>query len=137
MLHDWRMARVAHQLELAHGRRHGGRTHFIGIRFLGEIIHGDVGPHIAAEINQDGIDPALRVEELGHPVVRLDLRRVRIELEPEALDEKSFAAHLDEPELPDVDLLTLLMMSRSNLVLHKDDRAIERMLKLNSNTLAT
>lgn len=34
--------------------------------------------------------------------------------------------------LPDVDLLTLLMMSRSNLVLHKDDRAIERMLKLNS-----
>ena len=26
-------------------------------------------------------------------------------LEPEALDEKSFAAHLDEPELPDVDLL--------------------------------
>jgi undecaprenyl diphosphate synthase len=26
-------------------------------------------------------------------------------IEPEALDEKSFAAHLDEPELPDVDLL--------------------------------
>jgi undecaprenyl diphosphate synthase len=26
-------------------------------------------------------------------------------LEPEALDEKTFAAHLDEPELPDVDLL--------------------------------
>ena len=34
--------------------------------------------------------------------------------------------------LPKVDLLTLLMMSRSNLVLHKDDKAIERMLKLNS-----
>lgn len=34
--------------------------------------------------------------------------------------------------LPDVDLLTLLMMSRSNQVLHKDQGAIERMLKLNS-----
>jgi hypothetical protein len=34
--------------------------------------------------------------------------------------------------LPDVDLLTLLMMSRSNQVLHQDQGAIERMLKLNS-----
>ncbi len=34
--------------------------------------------------------------------------------------------------LPKVDLLTLLMMSRSNQVLHKDQGAIERMLKLNS-----
>ncbi|MEN3974663.1 hypothetical protein [Emcibacter sp. SYSU 3D8] len=34
--------------------------------------------------------------------------------------------------LPDVELLTLLMISRSNQVLHKDQGAIERMLKLNS-----
>ncbi len=34
--------------------------------------------------------------------------------------------------LPPVELLTLLMMSRSNQVLHKDQTAIERMLKLNS-----
>ncbi len=52
---------------------HGRRPHLACLDLLFEILHGDVGPHIATEINEDNID-AFAVVEIGrHVVVVLNL----------------------------------------------------------------
>ena len=54
--------------------RHGTGSHFTRLDFLLEIIHGNVRPNVAAQINQDGVD-ALQVVKVGRQVVVVfDLR---------------------------------------------------------------
>ena len=44
-----------------------------GYDLLLKIIHRDIGPHIAAEIDQDGVDALHGLEERGQVVVVFDL----------------------------------------------------------------
>jgi hypothetical protein len=43
----------------------------------------DVAPHVLREVEQDGVDPAEIVEHLGVGIVRLDLGRDLVQLEPD------------------------------------------------------
>ena len=52
-----------------------------------EVADRDVAPEIAAKIDQDRIDTGTRIEVLGVPIVRLDLRGVGIERESQRFDE--------------------------------------------------
>ena len=36
--------------------RHSGGANFTGLDFLFEVVHGDVGPHVAVEVKDDVID---------------------------------------------------------------------------------
>ena len=55
--------------------RHGGGSHFPFPDLLLEIVHGDVGPDIPVQIDQDGVDTLQPVKEGGHMVVMLYLGR--------------------------------------------------------------
>ena len=54
---------------------------------LPEVAERHVAPDVAIEVDQHRVGARDRVEELGHVVVRLDLRRVRIELEAQTVDD--------------------------------------------------
>ena len=53
--------------------RHGGRADLAGHGLLLEVAEGDVAPHVAVEIDEDGVEARDGVEQLGDVVVRLDL----------------------------------------------------------------
>src|SRR5208283_5945384 len=55
--------------------------------FLREVTDRDVAPHVAAEAEQDRVDPHHDPEQLGDKIVALDLRGQRIPGETEPLDE--------------------------------------------------
>ena len=50
-----------------------------------EVAQRDVAPGVARPVDQDGVGARHRVEQLGDPVVRLDLDRVRVERQAQAL----------------------------------------------------
>ena len=56
-----------------HLMRHGRGTHFPFLDLLLEVLHGDIGPHIPVQVDQDGIDPFQPVEQGSHMVVVLYL----------------------------------------------------------------
>ena len=60
---------------------HGGRTNFAGDGFLFEVVQGDITPHIAIEVDQDGVKARHAVKQLRNVVMRLDLRGVRVPLD--------------------------------------------------------
>jgi hypothetical protein len=64
--------------------RHRRRPDLAFLDALAEVTEGDVAPNVAIEIDEHRVGARDRIEQLGHVVVRLDLRRVGIELEPEA-----------------------------------------------------
>ncbi|CAM2144420.1 Glutathione s-transferase protein [Paraburkholderia tropica] len=65
--------------------RHRRRTDFAGLQLLLEVAERDVAPHVAVEVEQDRVRARDGVEQFGHVVVRLDLDRVRVEREFQAL----------------------------------------------------
>ena len=67
--------------------RHGGRADLAGHGTLLEVTQRDVAPDVTIEVDQDGVEAADGIEQLGDVVVRLDLGSVRVEGQPEALDE--------------------------------------------------
>ena len=67
--------------------RHRRRADLALLRLLPEVAERDVAPEVAVEVEQDRVGARDRVEQLGDAVVRLDLRRVRIELEAEPVDD--------------------------------------------------
>ena len=58
--------------------RHGGGADFAGDGALLEVAQGNVTPHIAVEVDQDGVEAGHGVEQLGDIVVRLDLGGVGV-----------------------------------------------------------
>ncbi len=58
--------------------RHGRGADLALDGLLPEIAHGNVGPHVAVKIEQDVVPPRHGVKQLGHVVVRFDLRGQRI-----------------------------------------------------------
>src|ERR1019366_7821601 len=54
-------------------------------RLLHEVAEADVAPGVARPVDEDRVATLEGIEQLGHGVVRLDLRRIRIEGEAEAL----------------------------------------------------
>src|SRR6056297_144586 len=52
---------------------HGRRAYFSLFDFLLKIIHGNVGPHISIQIDQNGIDALEAIEQSRHVVVMLNL----------------------------------------------------------------
>ena len=67
--------------------RHRRGADFAGEHALPEVAERDVAPHVAAQIDQHRVDARERIEVLGHPVVRLDLRGVWIPGETQRFDE--------------------------------------------------
>ena len=53
--------------------RHGGGAGFSFLDLLLEILHRDITPDVAVEIDQDGADPFQVVEESSHVIVVIDL----------------------------------------------------------------
>ena len=45
------------------------------------MVQRDVAPHIAIEVDQDGVEAGDAVEQLGNIVMRLNLRGVRVPLD--------------------------------------------------------
>ena len=64
--------------------RHGGRADLARLGLLLEVADADVAPHVARQVDQDGVGSGHRVEQLGHVVVRLDLDAVGLEGEAQA-----------------------------------------------------
>src|SRR5690606_2226116 len=58
--------------------RHGGGADLAGHGLLLEVAEGDVAPHVAVEVDQDGVEAGDGVEQLGDVVVRLDLGGVGV-----------------------------------------------------------
>ena len=55
---------------------HGARTDFARLDLLFEVFHRDVRPHVAAGVDQDGVDALHVVEDRREVVVMLDLRGI-------------------------------------------------------------
>src|SRR5579872_1805344 len=75
------------EIDWIHLMRHDRRTGLAFDGALAEVSDRNVTPHVAAETEQNGIDARDRREHLRDEVVTLDLRRERIEDEPESFDE--------------------------------------------------
>mmetsp|Transcript_21877 Transcript_21877/g.72489 ORF Transcript_21877/g.72489 Transcript_21877/m.72489 type:complete len:335 (-) Transcript_21877:125-1129(-) len=73
-------------VDRVHLVRHRRRADLARHDALLEVAEGDVPPHVAREVDQDGVEASYRVEERRDEVVRLDLRRVRVVHQPEGLD---------------------------------------------------
>src|SRR5574344_2794174 len=59
--------------------RHGRGADFTGDSLLLEVTQRNVAPHIAIEVEQDGVKAGNRIKQLGNVVVRLDLGGVGVE----------------------------------------------------------
>ena len=64
--------------------RHGARPDLAGAQFLFEITQRHVAPDVAREVNQNRVGARHCVKQLGHVIVRLDLRAVGLKLQPQA-----------------------------------------------------
>src|SRR4029453_10200440 len=60
---------------------HRRRSDFALVRLLPEVTERDVAPEVAVEVEQNRVRARDGVEKLRDAIVRLDLRRVRIEFE--------------------------------------------------------
>ena len=63
--------------------RHGARADLALPDAMAKVTQRDVAPEVAVEIEHDRVDACERVEQSREPVVRLDLRRVGVEIETE------------------------------------------------------
>ena len=75
------------EIDRVHLVRHGGGTDLARLHLLREISQRDIAPHVAVEIEQDAVGACIGIEQLGSPIVRLDLRRIGVEFQAEVLDE--------------------------------------------------
>ncbi len=67
--------------------RHGRTADFAIDRALLEIAQRDIAPEVAAEADEDGVEPGHVVEELGDEIMRLDLGGGRARLQAEIADQ--------------------------------------------------
>ena len=77
--------------------RHGRAAHFAFLDLLLEVTQRDIAPHVAVQVDQDGVHPAHRLEQLGHVIVRLDLDGVRVPGQAQAFNKaggQAFPAHV-------------------------------------------
>ena len=74
--------------------RHGTGTHLAGLDFLLEILHGDIHPEIAVEVDDNGIDTTDGIEDGTHLVVVANLRGVLLTLQPQLLADEAVAEGL-------------------------------------------
>ena len=65
--------------------RHGGRTNFSNLGTLLEVTQGDVGPKVAIHVQQDRVGARNRIKQFRHAIVWLNLNRIWIELQAQAL----------------------------------------------------
>ena len=75
---------------------HGTGAHLAGLDLLFEVVHGDIHPEVAAEVDDDGVDTAHGVEDGAEPVVVADLRGILLTLQAELVGDEGIA------ELPPV-----------------------------------
>lgn len=67
--------------------RHCRRSDLPSDVLLTEVAEADVGPHIAAEVNQDSIHVREDQTLLGDAIMRLNLRSVRVPLDTHVFNE--------------------------------------------------
>ena len=75
------------EIDRIHLVRHRRGSDLAALQLLREVAERDIPPDIAVEVEQDAVGTRIGIEQLRDPVVRLDLRGVRVEFEAEALDE--------------------------------------------------
>ena len=73
------------EVDRVHLVRHRGGTDFTGLQLLVEVAERDIAPDVTVHIDQDRVRAGDFLEEFSHVVVRLDLDRVRIEAEVQAV----------------------------------------------------
>ena len=61
---------------------HGTAAHLASLDTLLEVVHGDVHPEVAVEVDDDGVDAAQGIEECCQVVVVGNLRGVLLALQP-------------------------------------------------------
>ena len=71
--------------------RHGTGTYFASLDFLLEILHGDIGPDVTTEVDEDNVDTLACIEPCRHHVIVLNLRGELLAFKPKALFNKSVA----------------------------------------------
>ena len=76
------------EVDRIHFMRHRARTHLAGLDPLLEILHRNIHPHIAAEVDQHGVDAFEVIENRRQVVVMLDLGRILRTLQPQAVVHK-------------------------------------------------
>ncbi len=82
------------EVDRVHLVRHGRRTDFAFLEPLLEVTQAHIAPDVARPVDQDRVGARDRVEQLGHPVVRLDLDRVRIEAQAQRILDHAAAERL-------------------------------------------
>src|SRR5437773_9940768 len=87
------------EVDRVHLVRHGRGADLALSQLLGEVAERDIAPGVAVEIEQHAVGARVGVEQLGEPVVRLDLRRVGVELEAQALDEDRKSTRLNSSHI--------------------------------------
>ena len=75
------------EVNRVHLVRHGGGADFPGDGLLFEVVERDVAPHIAIEVDQNGVEARDAVKQLSDVVMRLDLGGVRVPLNAQRGDE--------------------------------------------------
>ena len=68
---------------------HGARTDLAGLDALLEILHRNIGPHVAAEVDENGVDAFERVEQRRQIVVMLDLGGVLRAGQPQCIPDET------------------------------------------------
>lgn len=71
--------------------RHGAGAYLAGFDLLLEVIHGDVHPEVAVEVDDDGVDAANAIEDSGQIVIVADLCGPLLTLESEFLFDEAVA----------------------------------------------
>ena len=70
---------------------HSTGAYLASLNLLLEVVHGDIHPEVAAEVDDDGVDAAHGVEDGTKPVVVADLRGVLLTLQTELLSHEGVA----------------------------------------------
>src|SRR5690349_14791408 len=91
---------------------HGRRTDFPFLDFLFEVIHGNVCPHITAEVNENIVDTFHSIKLCSQVIIVFDLCRELLALQPE-MSFNEFVSQFNPVYLRKGDKVRIEITSRS------------------------
>ena len=88
---DAQVALAILEIDGVHLVGHGAGTNLAGLDFLLEILHGDIHPEVAVEVDDNGVDATETIKDGAQPVVVADLGGILFALQAELLTDKTVA----------------------------------------------
>ena len=79
------------EINRVHLMRHCTRTYFASLDLLLEVLHRDIHPEVAVQVNHNGVDTRHRIEHTAQMVVVRNLRRPLLALQSQLLADKPVA----------------------------------------------